>query len=443
MDILASVFSILLHIDKYLGEIIANYGVLSYLILFLIIFAETGFVFTPFLPGDSLLFAAGAFSAIGSFNIAILLLVLWAAAFLGDTANYWIGHFFGQKLVDNPKIPINQEHIHKTHQFFAKHGGKSIFLARFVPVVRTMAPFVAGIGKMEYKKFIVYNITGGFTWIIGFTLLGYFFGNIPAVKENFSFAVIAIIVFSVVPIIIEFIKARLAKSKMPLDLTTFYQKYPKEKIDEAVSYLSYHTAKPMPKDENPAYPILYVFRHGQTTDNAEFLFSGWRDPNLTELGIKQVKILAEKLKDKKLHMLVASDQERSIKTMEIAVSLNDFAKKLEIHQDTRLKERSYGNLQGSSKLEMQLTNPKLLLEYRRSYDIKPPNGESISDVVKRVKLFIDEIVPLMKMYKMNVAVSCHGNSIRGFRQVFEGLTNDQTALVESPLGQDYAAYSIK
>lgn len=228
-----------------------------------------------------------------------------------------------------------------------------------------------------------------------------------------------------------------------MNLTAFYHKYPKEKVDEAVAYLSYHNVDALPKDENPAYPILYVFRHGQTTDNAEFLFSGWRDPDLTETGVEQAKILAEKLKTKKLHMLVASDQKRAVKTMELAMSLNGSVKGMEIHQDARIKERCYGDLQGSSKLEIQLTNPKLLLEYRRSYDIKPPNGESIADVVKRVKSFIDEIVPLIKMHKMNVAVSCHGNSIRGFRQVFESLTNEQTALVESPLGQDYAAYSIK
>lgn len=228
-----------------------------------------------------------------------------------------------------------------------------------------------------------------------------------------------------------------------MDFTAFYQKYTKEKVDEAVAYLSYHHVDVLPKNEDPKYPILYVFRHGQTTDNAEFLFSGWRDPDLTELGVKQALVLAEKFRDKKIHMLVASDQKRSVKTMELAVSLNSVLKGVEIHQDERVKERCYGDLQGSSKLEIQLTNPKLLLEYRRSYSVKPPNGESIEDVVKRVKNFIDEIVPLMKMYKMNVAISCHGNSIRGFRQVFEGLTNEQTALIESPLGQDYAAYSIK
>lgn len=211
MEIFTLVFNFILHIDTHLGAIIANYGVLTYLILFLIVFAETGFVFTPFLPGDSLLFAAGAFAALGSFNIFLLLGMFWLAAFLGDTANYWIGHFFGQKIIDNPRFPINQKHIDKTQKFYDKHGGKTIFLARFIPIVRTFAPFVAGIGKMEYKKFILYNATGGLTWVFGFTMLGYFFGNFKSVKENFSLVVIAIILLSVAPIIIEFARAKLPK----------------------------------------------------------------------------------------------------------------------------------------------------------------------------------------------------------------------------------------
>lgn len=208
MEIVSTIISFILHIDTHLGEIINNYGTLSYLILFLIVFAETGFVFTPFLPGDSLLFAAGAFAAIGSFNIFAVLGVLWLAAFLGDTANYWIGHFFGQKLIDNPRIPINKEHIEKAEEFYKKYGGKAIFLSRFVPIVRTFAPFVAGIGRMHYGKFIEYNATGGVVWVVGFTLVGYFFGNIPAVKHNFSMVVLAIILISVVPIFVEFIKAK-------------------------------------------------------------------------------------------------------------------------------------------------------------------------------------------------------------------------------------------
>jgi len=206
MELITGLFSFVLHIDTHLGEIIIRYGSLSYAILFLILFAETGFVFTPFLPGDSLLFAAGAFSAIGSFHIGILLAILWIAAFLGDTVNYWIGHFFGQKLIDNPKIPINQDHIDKTQHFYDKHGGKTIFLARFIPIIRTFAPFVAGIGKMKYSKFLYYNITGGFVWVFSFTLLGYFFGNIPLVKENFSVIILVIIFLSVFPMILEFIK---------------------------------------------------------------------------------------------------------------------------------------------------------------------------------------------------------------------------------------------
>jgi membrane-associated protein len=206
MEPITGLFSFVLHIDTHLGEIIVRYGSLSYAILFLIVFAETGFVFTPFLPGDSLLFAAGAFSAIGSFHIGILLAILWIAAFLGDTVNYWIGHFFGQKLIDNPKIPINQDHIDKTQHFYDKHGGKTIFLARFIPIIRTFAPFVAGIGKMKYSKFLYYNVTGGFVWVFSFTLLGYFFGNIPVVKENFSVIILVIIFLSVFPMILEVIK---------------------------------------------------------------------------------------------------------------------------------------------------------------------------------------------------------------------------------------------
>lgn len=208
MDIISGIISFILHIDTHLGEIIAQYGTLSYAILFVIIFIETGLVFTPFLPGDSLLFAAGAFAALGSFNVVFLFLLLWVAAFLGDTANYWIGHFFGEKIISNPKLPIKKEHIDKTQAFYDKHGGKTIFLARFIPIVRTFAPFVAGIGKMSYRHFIMYNILGGLAWVACFIFAGYFFGNIPQVKENFSLVVFVIIFLSVVPMIVEFIKSR-------------------------------------------------------------------------------------------------------------------------------------------------------------------------------------------------------------------------------------------
>ena len=201
----------ILHIDIHLGEIISQYGAYTYGILFLIIFAETGFVITPFLPGDSLLFAAGAFSALGSLDILILLLILCFAAVGGDTINYWIGHFFGERIIANPKIPIKKEHIKETEKFFERHGGKTIILARFVPIVRTFAPFVAGVGKMHYGKFISYNVIGGLAWVFLFTLAGYFFGNIPTVKDNFTFVILAIIIISVLPMGYQFVKSRIKK----------------------------------------------------------------------------------------------------------------------------------------------------------------------------------------------------------------------------------------
>ncbi len=216
MQIIHLFVDFILHLDKHLVEIVSNYGFLTYAILFLIIFAETGLVVTPFLPGDSLLFATGAIAAIGDLNIFFVLAILVAAAILGDTVNYWIGHFLGQKIIDSPKVPfINQKHIDKTQAFYAKHGGKTIILARFVPIVRTFAPFVAGVGKMDYSKFILYNIIGGVVWVLSFTLAGYFFGNIPAVKENFTIVVFAIIGISVVPMIFEFVKAKMEHKKNP------------------------------------------------------------------------------------------------------------------------------------------------------------------------------------------------------------------------------------
>lgn len=211
MSAVKAIIDFILHIDVHLGQLIASYGVITYVILFVIIFIETGLVVTPFLPGDSLLFAAGAFAALGSLNVFFLLVLLALAAFLGDTANYWIGHFFGEKLIANPKIPIKKSHIEKTQNFFAKHGGKTIILARFVPIVRTFAPFVAGIGKMSYGRFISFNIIGGIAWVTLFVLAGYFFGNIPGVKHNFSLVIFGIILVSIVPMAIEFIRSKLKR----------------------------------------------------------------------------------------------------------------------------------------------------------------------------------------------------------------------------------------
>ena len=207
MELIGAFVDVILNLDTHLSSLVNQYGLLTYAILFGIIFAETGFVVTPFLPGDSLLFAAGAIASLGSLNVAAIIVVLILAAVLGDTVNYWIGHFFSKKIVDNPKIKfINQEHIDKTEQFYKKYGGKTIILARFVPIVRTFAPFVAGVGTMEYNKFILYNVIGGSLWITLLTMLGYLFGNMPFVKENFHYAIFAVIALSLVPIAYEYIQ---------------------------------------------------------------------------------------------------------------------------------------------------------------------------------------------------------------------------------------------
>lgn len=207
MEYINTFMGVVLHLDTYLTDIVSQYGFLTYAILFGVIFAETGFVATPFLPGDSLLFAAGAIAALGSLNIWGIIAILLVAAIAGDTVNYWIGHFFGRKIVDNPRITfINEEHIDKTEQFYKKYGGKTIILARFVPIIRTFAPFVAGVGTMEYGKFIAFNVIGGAAWVFLFTLAGYFFGNLPIIQENFHYAIFAIVFLSLIPMIYEYIQ---------------------------------------------------------------------------------------------------------------------------------------------------------------------------------------------------------------------------------------------
>ncbi len=207
-------FELFLHLDEYLTQLVSQYGMATYVILFGIIFAETGLVFFPFLPGDSLLFASGAIAALGSLNIFVLLGLLCVAAVLGDTVNYWIGHFFGERIIASKKIPlIKPEHIKKTEEFYAKHGAKMIILARFVPIIRTFAPFVAGVGKMHYHTFVTYNVVGGVSWVLIFTLLGYFFGNVPWVQKNFEVVIVAIILISVIPMIIEWWKNKKNQEK--------------------------------------------------------------------------------------------------------------------------------------------------------------------------------------------------------------------------------------
>ncbi len=206
MDLIRFVVDFILHIDVHLAELVAQYGIWIYAILFLILFCETGLVVTPFLPGDSLLFVAGALAALpgNDLNVHTMVALMVVAAILGDAVNYTIGRLFGDRLFSNPNSKIfRRSYLNKTHEFYERHGGKTIILARFVPIVRTFAPFVAGMGKMSYRHFALYNVAGGLLWVLLFTYAGYFFGNLPAVQENLKLLIVAIILLSVMPGVIE------------------------------------------------------------------------------------------------------------------------------------------------------------------------------------------------------------------------------------------------
>lgn len=220
MEYIKDLIDLFLHLDQHLKDITRDYGVWTYLILFIIIFCETGLVITPILPGDSLLFAAGALAALGSLNVFWLFIILTAAAIIGDTVNYWIGHYIGPRIFSKEDVRfLNKKHLQKTHEFYEKYGGKTIIIARFIPIIRTFAPFVAGIGSMTYWRFITYNVVGAVIWVGICVFAGYLFGNLDFVKNNFSLVILAIIFVSLLPIIVEFIRQRLANKRAVVDVT--------------------------------------------------------------------------------------------------------------------------------------------------------------------------------------------------------------------------------
>jgi len=208
MEYLKQILDLILHIDHHLAEMIVDYGAWIYALMFLIVFCETGLVVTPFLPGDSLLFALGTFAARSDgLSFSVLAVSLIVAAIIGDSVNYWIGSWIGPRIFRGEKIRfLNPKHLERTHEFYERYGGKTIILARFVPIVRTFAPFVAGMGRMTYRRFMVYNVVGGILWVVGFLLLGFHFGNLPAVKRNFTLVIVGIIIVSILPGVFEFIR---------------------------------------------------------------------------------------------------------------------------------------------------------------------------------------------------------------------------------------------
>ena len=230
MNVISFLIDFILHMEKYLPLLMQQFGVVTYIILFLVIFVETGLVVIPFLPGDSLLFAAGAIAALPAcspsltagcdpnafkLNVIVLYIVVAAAAVLGDTVNYWIGHYIGERAFSGKSRFLKKEYLDRTQAFYNKHGGKTILLARFVPIVRTFAPFVAGVGKMRYGYFISYNIFGGILWTALFVFTGFFFGNLEYIQKNFSLVVIAIVFISVLPMVYEYVKAKRTPKPAP------------------------------------------------------------------------------------------------------------------------------------------------------------------------------------------------------------------------------------
>ena len=214
MELVSLFVDVVLHLDDYLVQLIQDYGAWIYVILFLVVFAETGLVVTPFLPGDSLLFVAGTLAAAGGMDVGLLILLLCIAAILGDSVNYAVGSRVGERMVRSGKL-VKQEHVDRTHAFFERYGGKTIVIARFVPIVRTFAPFVAGLGKMSYARFLAFNVSGGILWVVSLTLAGYFFGNLPIVKDNLSLVVIGIIIASIMPGVVEYVRHRRARLNPP------------------------------------------------------------------------------------------------------------------------------------------------------------------------------------------------------------------------------------
>ena len=211
MSLLKDALDFFLHLDRHLSEIIGRYGTWTYGILALIVFCETGLVVTPLLPGDSLLFAAGSFAALGSLDPVLLNVLLFAAVIAGDNVNYWIGRFTGPRAFTGESRLFRREYLERTHEFFQRHGGKTVVLARFIPIVRTFSPFVAGIGAMGYPRFLAYSLAGGAAWVSGFVWAGYYFGNLPTVRNNFSFVILGIIAVSVAPIALGMLRQRAAR----------------------------------------------------------------------------------------------------------------------------------------------------------------------------------------------------------------------------------------
>ena len=397
------------------------------------------------IPSPFVLTTAGSITAAQNNPLSYIFYIALLGA-ISKTLGGWLLYTVSDKAEDflfskfGKFIGVTQGEIEKIGKYL--NGGWRdkvvLFVLRALPVAPSSPiSITCGLIKLNIKTFLVTTFLGTIIRNLCYLYLGY--TGLSASKSVVSgletgenIGQIVVIVGITALLAWEFTK----RKKM-------FGGEENTKITEAKDLLKYKKVDLLPKEESEEFSTIYIFRHGETEDNAQFIFSGWREAKLTENGKKQALVLADKLKDKKIDMLISSPQIRAIDTLKIALSKNREAINLEVKMDERIKERSYGDYTGKSKLDIQLEDPEKLKKIRRSWDFIPPNGESIEMVYKRVAEFCDELIPQIKGKNINVAISCHGNSIRCFRKYFEGLSNEQTAKVETPLGQDYAAYTIK
>lgn len=401
------------------------------------------------IPSPFVLTTAGTITKAQNNPLSYIIFIAVIAS-ISKTFGGWLLYILTDKIEDvftskfGKFIGISSNDVEKIGGYF--NGGKKdwlvLFILRSLPIFPSSPiSITSGLIKIRMKTFLITTFTGTIVRNLCYLYLGY--AGLAASEEvmaglNKSETIgMVIIVIMVAGILLWGYRKR--KQIFSEDANGSNH----SKIKQAKDLLNYKKVDELPKNESDEFSTVYIFRHGQTDDNANFIFSGNRDAKLTKEGIKQAEVLAQKIKDIKFDRLISSPQRRAIQTMEIAVSQNPSAKNLKIETDERIKERSYGDFTGKSKMEIQLRDPEELQKIRRSYDYVPPNGESIKMVCERVENFCDDLVKDISGKNMKVAISCHGNSMRGFRKYFEKLDDETTSKLETPLGQDYAAYVIK
>lgn len=402
------------------------------------------------IPSPFVLTTAGTITKAQNNPLAYILFIAIIAA-ASKTVGGWLLYEVTDKLEDIfiPKFGkffgITHENIEKIGKYFngTRRDWVALFILRSIPVMPSSPiSITCGFIKLNKKNFVVSTFFGSIIRSLFFLYLGYTgLAASESLAKGLDTTETIMKVVVVVGILGLLAWGYKQRSKLVSDNETPSNN--QDEIKKAKDLLNYKKVDELPKEESDDYPTIYIFRHGQTVDNANYIFSGVREPDLTDKGIEQAQILADKLKGIKFDRLISSPQKRALETMKIAMSKNEYAKNLEIETDERIRERSYGDLTGKSKMEIQLRDPEELLKIRRGYDTIPPNGESIEMVCKRVAEFCDEMFKEVRGKNLKIAISCHGNSMRGFRKYFEELDNETVATVETPLGQDYASYVVR